>query len=1154
MLVGGRSGEGCGVWSWRLVAEERELPPEPSTAPDFIGDAEAFKKLISLPICRESTTVAIHRVGGTLVVDGGDDQGGERPRLWPASRRPLNSLLVAEDVARLSQLETEFGRSGKGDVERLFLPGFCLKAEDRSDEEWGVAEAKRQEEVLFEDPADELAEIVSSTLAPPEGFALRSPPQEYARVIEWQLQELRLVSGSDVRMLRDGGGATLRLAPADAASYDVETRRLAVLDYYLENVLAGAPQLALCLERRGVVAGGRLVATSAIPTSALDDGDAPLFSPRSVELHAAALLRFVAERCRTDGATYVLRRDDAAPAEVKLFDVTALSDPSKRRWKWLLATLSVRFARRIAAHLVGRDAATGRALRRRQRLLLETALELLAEIDDLDGRPHYAMRCTIEENLARSYLNADLELARKHFELALDLAPEELPELGTEVAIGLADASLALAARHLEARNASSLMHDLRKARDALSRIEDDRGRAATVWRLAAAFATGVAADRYAWSDRGAHASDAVAFVRELGADDAPSSLIRTLIATCDPPTRRDRLATDSFLSKEEEEEEEDAAGVRGNESLLGYSRVAALAKCHALSAKAHGADSPRAKAASERLGDACNDVGQRAVDSPASAIPWFYAALCRLRGCGENEARVRLNLALAERRRAPDDETALAEALRHCSAARDALGPVRSGGLESPADCFVWDSVHLETANTYLVLGLARRRRGTYHSKKVLEPLEEALRVFQAVSPDGPGAASAHFQIGSYLASVGGKRARVHLDAAKRLFDALGSAAPRVFCAVELSDLHDDALASFLELLEPRPAVAALDPDAPALDALRPRLASQAKALLAHVIPYESEEIDVAIVGRGNRLLLHSSGIHGVEGFAGSAIQIAWLRQARVPSGVTVVLLHGVNAHGMRNFRRWTSNNVDLNRNSAAEVFEGEAPLYEIAAPFLNPPRPDGPLKFYALAAWLVLRHGFDPLKRAIAGGQRVHPGGLFYVGERREPPLVAVDAFLRTITGGIEKAAHVDVHTGLGRRAVDVIFAADASIVSEVLDPETRDRLEDPDGPTGYRIPGAFVDAALPDTIQQVARMIQEFGTEPPLAVFRALRDELALRRRCEADALPWPPPDHPIRKRLKQVFYPEDDAAWKASVLARGLHLADLALSWLAKEEET
>ena len=86
---------------------------------------------------------------------------------------------------------------------------------------------------------------------------------------------------------------------------------------------------------------------------------------------------------------------------------------------------------------------------------------------------------------------------------------------------------------------------------------------------------------------------------------------------------------------------------------------------------------------------------------------------------------------------------------------------------------------------------------------------------------------------------------------------------------------------------------------------------------------------IDIACLGSPapERALLHTSGMHGVEGFAGSAIQLALLqRPLSLPPDGAVVLVHGLNPYGMAWLRRVNENNVDLNRNflTAGERYEG--------------------------------------------------------------------------------------------------------------------------------------------------------------------------------------------------------------------------------------
>ena len=78
---------------------------------------------------------------------------------------------------------------------------------------------------------------------------------------------------------------------------------------------------------------------------------------------------------------------------------------------------------------------------------------------------------------------------------------------------------------------------------------------------------------------------------------------------------------------------------------------------------------------------------------------------------------------------------------------------------------------------------------------------------------------------------------------------------------------------------------------------------------------------IDVAIAGatKPSTAIVLSSGVHGVEGLFGSALQLAFLERLaswQPPAGAAVVLIHAVNPFGFAWLRRFNENNVDLNRN----------------------------------------------------------------------------------------------------------------------------------------------------------------------------------------------------------------------------------------------
>ena len=153
-----------------------------------------------------------------------------------------------------------------------------------------------------------------------------------------------------------------------------------------------------------------------------------------------------------------------------------------------------------------------------------------------------------------------------------------------------------------------------------------------------------------------------------------------------------------------------------------------------------------------------------------------------------------------------------------------------------------------------------------------------------------------------------------------------------------------------------------------------------------------EDLTIDIARFGANTprRAFVHTSGVHGVEAFAGSAIQLQWLDEG-IPepsSDAAIVLIHVLNPYGMAWLRLVNEHNVDLNLNflSSDEACDGAPDGYADLDAFLNPTGPNTFDPFYLRAGWLILRHGSRTLRQAVAGGQYVNPNGLFFGGAALE------------------------------------------------------------------------------------------------------------------------------------------------------------------------
>ncbi len=192
------------------------------------------------------------------------------------------------------------------------------------------------------------------------------------------------------------------------------------------------------------------------------------------------------------------------------------------------------------------------------------------------------------------------------------------------------------------------------------------------------------------------------------------------------------------------------------------------------------------------------------------------------------------------------------------------------------------------------------------------------------------------------------------------------------------------------------------------------------------------------------------SSGLHGVEGSFGSAVQAAvmtaWSKGpdhlARAPQPVRRVFVHALNPYGFAWSRRADAENIDPNRNFLApgEAYDGGSETYARFDRLLNPQRPPSPWSIFPLRMLLALMiHGRPALKQALVTGQYEFPKGLFFGGRG---PSASARFVMRHVHGWIAGARlimHLDLHTGLGPHAThkllvdDRISARDRNLLAE-------------------------------------------------------------------------------------------------------------------------
>jgi hypothetical protein len=184
-----------------------------------------------------------------------------------------------------------------------------------------------------------------------------------------------------------------------------------------------------------------------------------------------------------------------------------------------------------------------------------------------------------------------------------------------------------------------------------------------------------------------------------------------------------------------------------------------------------------------------------------------------------------------------------------------------------------------------------------------------------------------------------------------------------------------------------------------------------------------ENEElaIDVATFGDpdAEKTLFLVSGTHGQEGFLGSALQIAFLRNLVIPQGVNVVALHALNPWGFSHLSRTDEANIDLNRNFSDGMSRlVDDALYPVLFRAMCPDDwTEETIDWSEVRDEVVREYGFKRMITVLAGGQIIEPTGLNFVGHGPSWSRTTVTELLPRIFAKAKKIAFIEWHTGLGK-----------------------------------------------------------------------------------------------------------------------------------------
>lgn len=296
-------------------------------------------------------------------------------------------------------------------------------------------------------------------------------------------------------------------------------------------------------------------------------------------------------------------------------------------------------------------------------------------------------------------------------------------------------------------------------------------------------------------------------------------------------------------------------------------------------------------------------------------------------------------------------------------------------------------------------------------------------------------------------------------------------------------------------------------------------------------------------------RVLVLCSGTHGIEGYAGSAIQCDWLSrllsgETSLPDNHAALLIHILNPWGMAWRRRCDASGIDLNRNfvdfSAAPP---DNPGYLMLRDALM--QDDAAQRRQQLDAYAA-RHGREALEIAISGGQYQDPAGPFYGGRRAAEGRILIEKLIREYRLAERRLVVIDVHTGLGAWGYGELICDHS-----------------PDSPgAGYakKLFGPMVTLPLAGTSSSVPKLglmdyawhaimdqhgcfvTLEFGSYPTDQLFEVLLADHRLH--AEAGGKMQHPDSHPVKQAMREHFSPASHQ-WRELVLFQGRQVIDMAL---------
>lgn len=446
---------------------------------DVIAPADILKQIFKMPYSKARLSIAVHRIGQTLVLNPGPDvEEGERlaRRNQPKCSDESLFLNFAMHSVRMEACDCPptHSASGQGRSKSSVVPDLSksgtssfksseIQRDDVAQKEqhdghgdysktkqnglfW---ESKKNKRNKARDPVKKASHIGEKSRCPMQESDKyrRGGNEEFLRVLFWQFHNFRMLLGSDLLLFSNDKYASVSLHLWDISR---QVTPLTWLEAWLDNVMASVPELAICYHQNGVVQGYELLKTDDIfLLKGVSEDGIPAFHPYVVQQNGLSVLRFLQANCTQDPGAYWLYKSSGEDV-IQLFDLSIIpknhaSDSSggcssslpslihRGRADSLLSlgTLLYRIAHRLSLSVAPNS-------RTRCAKFFRKCLELLDEPD------HLVVRAFAHEQFARLILNSDeeLDVAAEAFPLASEVIVTDPDEESLDIISSISTSSI----------------------------------------------------------------------------------------------------------------------------------------------------------------------------------------------------------------------------------------------------------------------------------------------------------------------------------------------------------------------------------------------------------------------------------------------------------------------------------------------------------------------------------------------------------------------------------------------------------------------------------------------------------------------------------------------------------------------------------------